>query len=1461
MKNILYIFLLIPVFAVAQTATVNYVKTATYRDSTTTSNPLKARVNVTYVDGLGRPIQQVAGKASPQNRDIITHLEYDQYNRQVREYLPYEATTGNLSFDASAKNSTETFYLTSEYENTSNPYIEQFFEPSPLNRMIKQASPGNLWKGNENIYDNNDHTVKFDYQTNTGREVRKFKVNFMDGNTEFTELTCIGYFPANQLYKSIVKNENWLPTDGKNNTTEEFKDKEGRLILKRNYTKNEGQSNEALMYEKHDAYYVYDDFSNLSFVIPPLASDNIVYEEITSPRHGSINFPWTKLSLVDYKLAEAYDQRLSAYENSDILNVDLIAEYGGQGGFTIVTTEEGDISLNFNVTTTSPMPYRNGIIADLTSVGDFADQEIGRILGSGYEYLFLIRNNALTVTGSGEVPSLVQTLSGGTPLDYNKNYPWTSLCQADRDIALKYEQDIAGLDNSQILNTYVNNAYGAQGGVAIGLASDDNLTVSINITADSPMEFKSGSLFTLDFERSLPDMTLGTVSGDGYSYEFTVKGNVLTVEGFGTFHHLNFYSSKRPVVNFVIREEVLGLCYIYHYDMRNRMVEKHIPDNGWTFMVYDRQDRPVLTQDTGLREKTTGSNWLFTKYDALGRVVYSGDCRNDNSRVYSQNSYNAAVGAINETRTSTPFTNGGLSVYYTNVTFPLNANITVVNYYDDYNFDKNGIIVPTNANEYNVTPTTLTKSLPTGTMIKVLDTPDANYWITNITGYDAKGRVVWSQSKNAYLVTNDIVENKLDFAGKTLESKMQHNKNSEPTLTIYDYFSFDNSDRLTLHSQKIGSGDKKLIAWNKYGALGHLQQKKVGGTIGLLVPHYSSYEGYQTVDYTKNIRGWLTGINNWTSADNDLFAFILDYHDLYNGNIAQTSWGTAAGGWVARTYNYTYDGLNRLIDADYRHSAGPNEKYSEKNITYDKNGNILGLQRYGSYGSNTYDIIDILTYTYKPNSNQLMKVADNAGTLGFRDGTNTGNDYDYYINGNLKKDLNKGVGQVLDDEIQYNYMNLPTKVTIDTDHKVEYVYTATGSKIQKKVTDGSGNVKTIQYAGRFMYQNNELQYIPHPEGYVRKESNGDFTYIYQYKDHLGNVRLSYTKNNSTGNLEVLGTDDYYAFGLKHDKEGGIVTSTNMAQNIKYNSKELQDELGLNWYDYQARNYDPAIGRWFNTDPLAEKSRRYSPYTYALNNPVYFIDPDGMEAEAAPAPDMVDVNSGIVANINKEDYDVMVDIGYGRMRDSRTISSSIGFSGAKVQMNNKGKEKIHSYIASYLTAAGFDPKEKLTTMPEDKREAHAWKMANGTRPLQLIGDAAGGFGDGKNQIKIRYQYSIDGETANYHDNTRTITVTSRAFFRDNTYLATVLAHELIHAFDHWTGNYKAWGATIGSMPMAARAMTEVRAYQMQRWFSGGEFIDAEDEKWYNIYYNTAKNLKTNYNFIIKDYPNFFNNIQK
>ena len=92
---------------------------------------------------------------------------------------------------------------------------------------------------------------------------------------------------------------------------------------------------------------------------------------------------------------------------------------------------------------------------------------------------------------------------------------------------------------------------------------------------------------------------------------------------------------------------------------------------------------------------------------------------------------------------------------------------------------------------------------------------------------------------------------------------------------------------------------------------------------------------------------------------------------------------------------------------------------------------------------------------------------------------------------------------------------------------------------------------------------------------------------------------------------VVQMDDYYPFGLTFNSYSRENTTP---QNYLYNSMELQDELNLGWYDYFARQYDPAIGRFLAVDPMSEISRRWSPYTYAYNNPIRFIDPDGMVAE-------------------------------------------------------------------------------------------------------------------------------------------------------------------------------------------------------------------------------------------------------
>ncbi|WP_430908719.1 RHS repeat-associated core domain-containing protein [Maribacter sp. 2-571] len=113
---------------------------------------------------------------------------------------------------------------------------------------------------------------------------------------------------------------------------------------------------------------------------------------------------------------------------------------------------------------------------------------------------------------------------------------------------------------------------------------------------------------------------------------------------------------------------------------------------------------------------------------------------------------------------------------------------------------------------------------------------------------------------------------------------------------------------------------------------------------------------------------------------------------------------------------------------------------------------------------------------------------------------------------------------------------------------------------------------------------------------------------------MGNVRLSYTDADNDGAIdpstEIIEENNYYPFGLQHKGYNNVI---NGEENnfMTYNGKELEESLGLGWLDYGWRNYDPALGRWFNMDNLAGMMKSYSPYNYTLNNPVYYIDVDGL----------------------------------------------------------------------------------------------------------------------------------------------------------------------------------------------------------------------------------------------------------
>ena len=171
---------------------------------------------------------------------------------------------------------------------------------------------------------------------------------------------------------------------------------------------------------------------------------------------------------------------------------------------------------------------------------------------------------------------------------------------------------------------------------------------------------------------------------------------------------------------------------------------------------------------------------------------------------------------------------------------------------------------------------------------------------------------------------------------------------------------------------------------------------------------------------------------------------------------------------------------------------------------------------------------------------------------------------------------------------------------------------------------GYGNVINGEryYVGGAEYLNSAGGTVPHPElalpdmisnaeGFTNRDVNGNYKDNFILRDHLGNTRVVFQDVNGDGVIdpvnEITQVNAYYPFGMNH------VANTNGASGAfkyQYNGKEFNDDFGLNWNDYGARFYDPAIGRWNRVDPLAEKMRRYSPYNYCFDSPIRFIDPDG-----------------------------------------------------------------------------------------------------------------------------------------------------------------------------------------------------------------------------------------------------------
>ena len=606
-------------------------------------------------------------------------------------------------------------------------------------------------------------------------------------------------------------------------------------------------------------------------------------------------------------------------------------------------------------------------------------------------------------------------------------------------------------------------------------------------------------------------------------------------------------------------------AYIYRYDYLDRLVYKKLPGCAPSYLVYDAAHRLVFSQDGCQRND---SLWSFFVYDVYGRVVVEGECSNSDKHVRTAGE-TVVLGTLMEGDT-------GLAYSGYQSSFDLvDPCVYVVNYYDTYDFrTRNGF------SAYNFPEGTVSA---TGNLTgSILCTHGSSGFIYSADYYDINKRIVKSLSSRVN-GGMDTYATEYSFQGSPLSVLHTHTDSSGYSLTERYTYTYDHSSRLTRVSHQYDNNPSVLLLEHAYDELGRLQTDKLDN-------------GIYATDYAYNIRNWLTGI------EGGKFSQSLHYTDglgvpCYNGNISSMTWKSGAGA-TPRGYKFSYDRLGRLTDAEY--GEGPSlsvntNRFNEQVTGYDKMGNILGLKRYGQTSATGYDVIDDLSLSYA--GNRLKKVTDRSTTpafnngFEFKDGIDLPTEYEYDENGNLTKDLNKNITA-----IQYNCLNLPSRVMFANGDSISYLYDAAGRKL-RTVHVLEGDSVTTDYCGNVVYENGVPQILLTEVGYV---SLTDGKYHYYLKDHQGNNRVVVAEH---GNAEEV--NDYYAFG------GLMSTSSRQSvQPYKYNGKELDSKGGLDWYDYGARMYDAALGRFMKTDRFSEKYVSLSPYQYGANNPVNNIDVNG-----------------------------------------------------------------------------------------------------------------------------------------------------------------------------------------------------------------------------------------------------------
>lgn len=1236
----------LPSTSYSGTTKINYVRNFSFHKAMTSESGLSTEIangnvmqGTQYMDGLGRPIQTVARRALPGGKDLVQYMTYDEYGRQVYQPMAFQSeyNTGALYLTPSSRLST---FMNAQYPGEDIFYSKTEFESSPLNRVIKQMAPGNSWAGS-------GVGVSSTWRSNNSNDaVRRWTAGTSSASSP-------GVYGNNTLRVTII-------TDEKGNQVREFTDKLGRVVLKR---VQKASSTADARTNWLNTYYVYDDFGNLRFVLPPRAEEVLsaaswswnttdmnalafqyTYDErnrmITKrvPGSGTVEMVYDKLDrLVLTRDANLTSQNKWMFTKYDALNRPVMTglinssnsratmqTQANSSGVMNVSTdplntsnvlEANSITLSHHVSGTTI--YRSKTTIDFLpgfdSNGQYFTTEIVPALSS--DYTFVMGYHDATFPSLKDYTEEILTVS------YFDNYNFT-LETYDSGQEVSFYS--AGTNNAINPAVYTNAKGWATGSrvKVLGTADEWLTTVMfyddrgrvIQTVADNQMGGSDISTTQYDFGGKVLNtysvhtnpLASGadaqTTIAKRFTYESSGTGRLLNIQ-----QKLNGGSYKTFVTN--------------TYDNLGQLELKKLgnPTTPLETLNYDYTVRGWLKGiNTAYATSGTGSNYFgmdlsydygFTQNQLNGNIAgvkWRTKSSNETKAYgFDYDQSNRLLKADFTQGTSWLQTENNFSTTYS---YDVNGNIN--------SLMRKGVVAGSIQTIDNLTYTYL-NSGKSNQLQKVSDSAGDlgqgdfvdGYTGTTDYAYDGNGNMITDLNKD--IQSGDITYNHLN-----LPTRIEFGNNAAKTIT-YTY----DATGIKL-SKTVGSGGSAVTT---HYAGGFIYEKNK-------LQHFAHEEGRVRKNYQNNlvydyfVKDHLGNTRMTLTEDQDVTIYLATMETEYDSYEEDLFLNLDASRVTSTTGNYTVDGTitaneaSRLNGSVSTRRSGPGKLMA---VTAGDEVDIEVFARYsGTIGTNSA-------------LSQSLMVTAVAATFGGVSGGTTEQQSIYNLfNSNAAYFY---VGSGGNGSLPRAYLNY-----ILFDQDFNYItagfdqVSSTAGSTHEKLSFGTLNITE----GGYLYV------------FVSNESNANFDVFFD------DLRITHTKG------AILQEDHYYPFGLNISALSSTAPLSK-PNKFKYNGKELNEEFDLNWYSYGAREYDPQLGRFHTQDRFAEKYNMFSPYHYASNDPIRNIDYNGDSTIKIGWNKKVeqfnrDFHNGLQERINDPSI-LLTDLGNAAGGIMRTLSDATGIS--------------------------------------------------------------------------------------------------------------------------------------------------------------------------------------------------------